>query len=193
MWCSLLYADLKYSVPALAAACRDAILAVRVQAAGSLAAVADSLRCISETSTAGEDGVDVELAIALFPVALRLADDHDKVRADGVRALGVLLTLLDKENAAREKDVESSVDAVLRCLGCANVKVQWSACLAAGMVCKISCCGAGVAEENRTALVIALEELAKSSENGRTRDLAGGVVLEVAPRAAHWPPREGNR
>lgn len=170
-------------MPALIAACNDAILAVRVHAAGTLAAVAEYI--LESTHTPLQDG-DLSSATPfidiLFPTALAAAGDHDKVRADGIHALATLLhiqlKLVDAGQPGRDDYVIPAIEALMACLGSQNAKVQWSACAGAGAVCTALAAGCSALEaaDLLEALISLLLELSESSENSRTRLLAADAV-----------------
>ncbi|PRW60946.1 Wee1 kinase [Chlorella sorokiniana] len=165
---------------ALTAGSRDAVLAVRLPAAASLATLCSML----SGSTAGDPAV-AAAAQRVFPDCLRLAlaaaaGDNDKLRPSGLQALGSLAALADvlppTAVASQEQQLEDAVAAVSSRLAARSVRVQWAACEAAGA---LLACGAAPVLQHCAALVQQLLGLLRECPNFRSRTQAAGALLRL--------------
>lgn len=122
------------ALEAVIAAVRDAVLSVRISACWALANVCDSYRgCCQRCSGLLTHQYPALQALAQSVVAA--VQDVDKVRANGIRAIGNLMSFLSPSNEVLASfDFFAWMDSALTCLqSCmttGNMKVQWNACYA---------------------------------------------------------------
>lgn len=177
-------------LPALQDAGKDAVLAVRVQAAAALATLCQALRASEERGRTGtgSTGLGVEALQAALCLATAAARDGDKVRASGVEALGSLFGLAacggdlaeldEQQRRAWEVAVVDAVVALAACLGPpASARVQWSACGAAGQLLHAVCNGllSGLPALARP-VVQPLCDLVQWAAHHKTRALAAAAL-----------------
>lgn len=221
------------AMPAVAAFCQDSVLAVRIQGAAALANLGSLLlRCTTRiepwayspksTSDASTEGtalhgiaeqlsqpssvVVLDVVRKVYPLAVRFSTkEHEKVRADGVLALGYLLSAVcvvligrGEDNTSMVPLIEQGFGALQECLkSCMAItaaglaKVQWNACSAAAMVIKTieifvgrrADADRGLGQKTLEPFVHhlrdALELMKDKSDNARTRLLAGNALLEL--------------
>ena len=176
--------------PSVVAGCSDGVVAVRIQSALALAAVADVLWAWllellwNSTTTTTDDDLSIVFSDGgiveerLLPAAMHAATDGDKVKPGGVNALGTLLGC--RILAGNQASISEGVDVLSACLVSENAKVQWSACLAAGKVIEAAAAAAAAVGNNTHGgakmeverAVVALQCLVETSSNSRTRLLA---------------------
>lgn len=87
--------------------------------------------------------VSEDLLLKLFQMAIACSKDNDRIKSNGVRALGNLLQLVDETLlTADDRFIETTADACnvllfnANCNG--NMKVRWNACYAFGSVLRNS-------------------------------------------------------
>jgi hypothetical protein len=186
------------ALPSLLAACQDAVVAVRVQAATSVVAAAEALYFLfNSIEKEKQHELKIELLStdalsALLPAAVAAAVDVDKIKPSGVQALGALLSCRVLVSTSREtselqqfpiSDVEK--DAFIACISSENAKVQWSAGAAAETLLKTlkessiqnnnEFMTSGVHE-----LVETLRQVAVESNNSRSRSFALAALEHTA-------------
>jgi Domain of unknown function (DUF4042) len=213
------------ALPSLLAACQDPVVAVRVQAAAALAVAAETLSSLFRNiETKGSEQPEFESLRTdalnkLLHIAVAAAVDGDKVKPSGVQALGTLLACrliittfkpppADERAPARQWleeslfSVETERDAFIACILSENVKVQWSACSAAGMLLETleTIKGNGstinystiqgtndgttdaepkIGVSGLRELVEALQKVAEESNNSRSRELAKAALAHL--------------
>lgn len=112
----------------------DPCKTVRMKAAWALANFCDALVLNRENEDEQflEDFSD-SLLLKLFEMATHASQDNDKIRSNGVRALGNLLRYVsDKslENAQIQSAVETAVKSLVQNTNVGIMKVRWNACYA---------------------------------------------------------------
>ncbi|KAL4223144.1 HEAT repeat-containing protein 6 [Mactra antiquata] len=112
----------------------DKNIAVRVKAAWSLANLGDALALNREENDVEflTDFSDV-LALNVVTVATRACQDSDKVKPNGVRALGNILRFISAKQLYKEafnQAVSAGVAALVKCVSSGAMKVRWNACYA---------------------------------------------------------------
>ena len=180
---------------ALAAGCRDSVLAVCIPAAASLAAFC---RMLSQAAAA-QPQVGGELLPACLQLATAAAGGSDKLRPSGLQALGCLLELrgrLPAEQQQRQQQQQgghaeepllaAATRAVLDCLASSNARVQWAACEAAG---ELLACPAPAVQRHAAAVMRQLLDVLRGCPNFRSRALAAAALrLAGAPAVASAGP-----
>lgn len=160
----------------LSAACQDSVLAVRIQAAASLAALCGMLASVV--------AADPAVGARLLPGCLRLADaaaaDSDKLRPSGLHALGSLFALAGRLPAGlveEQQQLFAVAAATLQdCLGAANARVQWAACNAAG---DLLACPAPPVQRHASGVLQSLVALLRQCPNFRSRALAAAALQRL--------------
>ncbi|XP_034231344.1 HEAT repeat-containing protein 6 isoform X2 [Thrips palmi] len=124
------------SIEAVTQSLKDENQIVRMKASWSLGNISDSL--VFNRSEGCEE-VPNSVLLELLQASVTASLDSDKVRANGVRALGNFLRLVSAD-AVRQHGVDvidKAVNALTRnaCVG-SNMKVRWNACYALGNMLK---------------------------------------------------------
>lgn len=124
------------SIEAVTQSLKDENQIVRMKASWSLGNISDSL--VFNRSEGCEE-VPNNVLLELLQASVTASLDSDKVRANGVRALGNFLRLVSAD-AVRQHGVDvidKAVNALTRnaCVG-SNMKVRWNACYALGNMLK---------------------------------------------------------
>jgi len=104
----------------------DKNLNVRIKAAWSLANYCDAL--IKSTTESTKIQVPDNLIFALFQASLKAALDNDKVRSNGVRALGNFARIAPPSILQSTNHLTKILNVLLNNLNLASVKVRWNAC-----------------------------------------------------------------
>lgn len=107
---------------------------IRTKASWALGNLSDALvlhpNSISEVSAA--------LLLKLFNIAITCSEDNDKIKTNGVRALGNFLQLIDSEFLSDQRFEETTARAcsvlITNASAATNMKVRWNACYALGSV-----------------------------------------------------------
>ncbi|XP_077996052.1 HEAT repeat-containing protein 6-like [Glandiceps talaboti] len=120
----------------------DNSVLVRMKAAWSLGNLSDALVMNKDSGDTDflQDFSDMLLQ-RLYTTAIKASEDSDKVKSNGVRAIGNLLrylkpTTLDKSGF--KPLVEQSVQALVKTVKGGTMKVRWNACYAVGNMFKNS-------------------------------------------------------
>ncbi|XP_076755299.1 HEAT repeat-containing protein 6 isoform X1 [Xylocopa sonorina] len=110
----------------------DQNLGVRIKGAWALANLCN---CLSKEKDY-EDVEPISLEVLLpkiYQVSIKASKDNDKVKCNGVRALGSILYLCPNKHIL--KDTLSGLEALINCATTGNdMKVRWNACRALGLV-----------------------------------------------------------
>nr|XP_006815814.1 PREDICTED: HEAT repeat-containing protein 6-like [Saccoglossus kowalevskii] len=118
----------------------DASVLVRMKAAWSLGNLSDALVMNKDSSDAIflQDFSDMLLQ-RLFTSAIKASEDNDKVKSNGVRAIGNLLRYIKPSTMSKSGFtvlVEQSVQALVKNVIGGTMKVRWNACYAVGNMFK---------------------------------------------------------
>ncbi|XP_034489705.1 HEAT repeat-containing protein 6 [Drosophila innubila] len=173
----------------------DNQLAVRIKAAWALGNISDALVAPSPTTTTTEQQPEEEreqeqgqeqerisqtLLSRLIEAAVVACSDHDKVRANAVRALGNLLRLLPPdEHGLMQRAMSRLLDCV-RAAG--SAKVKWNACYAIGNLVRNRSLFSSSASLAVT-LYATLSQLIVQHANFKVRINATAVLLQIEQRA----------
>ncbi|EDW65871.2 HEAT repeat-containing protein 6 [Drosophila virilis] len=165
----------------------DSQLAVRIKAAWALGNISDALvapiHAVSDPErqeTQEKERISQALLGRLIEAAVGACGDHDKVRANGVRALGNLLRLLPgDEHALMQRGMTKLLDCV-RAAG--SAKVKWNACYAIGNLVRNRAVFSTSASLAGT-LFAALSQLIVQHSNFKVRINATAVLLQIEQRA----------
>ncbi|XP_017006607.2 HEAT repeat-containing protein 6 [Drosophila takahashii] len=164
----------------------DAQLAVRIKAAWALGNISDALiaACLQTERVSGE------LLRRLIQAATKSCGEHDKVRANAVRALGNLLQILQLQNSRENgEQMQLAMAKLLDCVrSSGNAKVKWNACHAIGNLVRHRAFFAS--GQLAGILFPALSQLVVHNANFKVRTNAAGVLLQVEQRqdlGAHFP------
>ncbi|XP_070572306.1 HEAT repeat-containing protein 6-like isoform X2 [Ptychodera flava] len=120
----------------------DNSVLVRMKSAWSLGNLSDALVMNKDSGDVAflEDFSDMLLQ-RLFTTAIKASEDSDKVKSNGVRAIGNLLRFLKPSTLAKSGFmplVEQSVQALVKTVKGGTMKVRWNACYAVGNMFKNS-------------------------------------------------------
>ncbi|XP_034666305.1 HEAT repeat-containing protein 6 [Drosophila subobscura] len=166
----------------------DSQVAVRIKAAWALGNISDAL--LAGVSGNSERVYD-ELLDRLIQTATKCCSDHDKVRANAVRALGNLLQLQlqllagwQRPDVGQEKtQAQAAIIKLLDCMRTAGgAKVKWNACYAIGSLVKHREFFSGSAGLGDL-LFPSLCQLIVQHANFKVRINATAVLLQVEQRA----------
>ncbi|XP_017869826.1 PREDICTED: HEAT repeat-containing protein 6 [Drosophila arizonae] len=159
----------------------DAQLAVRIKAAWSLGNISDALVQPERPEEPREkERISQALLGRLIEAAILACGDHDKVRANGVRAMGNLLRLLSgEEHALMQRAMAKLLDCA-RAAG--SAKVKWNACYAIGNLVRNRAIFSTSAKLADT-LFAALSQLIVQHANFKVRINATAVLLQIEHRA----------
>ncbi|XP_022225337.2 HEAT repeat-containing protein 6 [Drosophila obscura] len=162
----------------------DSQVAVRIKAAWALGNISDAL--LTGVSGNSERVYDA-LLDRLIQTATKCCGDHDKVRANAVRALGNLLQLqlleVQRQDVAQEKTLaQAAIIKLLDCMRTAGgAKVKWNACYAIGSLVKHRAFFSGSAGLGDL-LFPSLCQLIVQHANFKVRINATAVLLQVEQR-----------
>nr|XP_054773307.1 HEAT repeat-containing protein 6-like [Lytechinus pictus] len=84
----------------------------------------------------------------LFEAAIQASGDHDKVKSNAVRGLGMLVRFMQPQTLAKssfQSLIEKAVMALLKNINGGAVKVRWNACYALGNMFRNTSLGLGTA------------------------------------------------
>ncbi|XP_030378495.1 HEAT repeat-containing protein 6 [Scaptodrosophila lebanonensis] len=169
----------------------DPQLLVRTKAAWALGNISDALvtPLLEFPSKLPKERISTPLLYRLIECATSACSDHDKVRANGVRALGNLLRLLSLPERGEPEEKPEVRDLMQRALNklidCAraagSAKVKWNACYAIGSLVR---CRALFAAGNATAATLypAICQLMVQHANFKVRINATSVLLHIRGR-----------
>ncbi|XP_017136587.1 HEAT repeat-containing protein 6 [Drosophila miranda] len=163
----------------------DTQMAVRIKAAWALGNISDAL--LAGVSGNSERVYD-ELLDRLIQTATKCCSDHDKVRANAVRALGNLLQLqllaVQRPDVAQAKtQAQTAIIKLLDCMRTAGgAKVKWNACYAIGSLVKHRAFFSGNAGLGDL-LFPSLCQLIVQHANFKVRINATAVLQQVEQRA----------
>ncbi|EDV99652.1 HEAT repeat-containing protein 6 [Drosophila grimshawi] len=174
----------------------DNQLAVRIKAAWALGNISDALVAPTSQPAAGQpeqsqeqrqevqelekERISLALLGRLIEAAVLACGDHDKVRANAVRALGNLLRLLPADEHAL---IQRAMAKLLDCVRSAgSAKVKWNACYAIGNLVRNRAIFATSASLAGT-LFAALSQLLVQHANFKVRINATSVLLQIEQRA----------
>ncbi|KAI8034520.1 HEAT repeat-containing protein 6 [Drosophila gunungcola] len=160
----------------------DAQLLVRIKAAWALGNISDALVAVAMPSQTQR--ISAELLGRLIQAATKSCGDHDKVRANAVRALGNLLQILQLQQIQQLQNAEQMQLAMAKLLDCVrcsgNAKVKWNACHAIGNLVRHRAFFAN--GQLAGILFPALNELTVRHANFKVRTNAAGVLRQVEQR-----------
>ncbi|XP_043198699.1 HEAT repeat-containing protein 6-like [Amphibalanus amphitrite] len=168
-----------------AATARHEQLPVRVNAIWTLANLTDTL----VQRPPDWQPLSITVLESMTTVALRAAEDSDKVKVNAVRALGNLVRHFSAEALADPRVsslIPRCVDALIRCMTTGNslvhMKVRWNACHAASNVFKNAALPYATAQW-RPPLLEALCKLASNYKNFKVRINAALALSAPSKRA----------
>ncbi|KAH8411798.1 hypothetical protein KR215_011263, partial [Drosophila sulfurigaster] len=155
----------------------DPQLAVRIKAAWALGNISDAL---DHAQLEQEEHISQSLLMRLIEAAVAACSDHDKVRANAVRALGNLLRLLP---SAEHELMLRAMSKLLDCVRAAgSAKVKWNACYALGNLVRNRSLFASSGSLAGT-LFTTLGQLIVQHANFKVRINATAVLLQIEHRA----------
>lgn len=164
----------------------DNQLAVRIKAAWALGNISDALVAPSQNTKEQEqqqqeqERISQTLLNRLIEAVVLACSDHDKVRANAVRALGNLLRLLPPdEHGLMQRAMAKLLDCV-RAAG--SAKVKWNACYAIGNLVRNRSLFSSSASLAGT-LYATLSQLIVQHANFKVRINATAVLLQIEQRA----------
>ncbi|XP_017054528.1 HEAT repeat-containing protein 6 [Drosophila ficusphila] len=156
----------------------DHQLVVRIKAAWALGNISDALVAGISSQT---ERISADLLGRLIQAATKSCSDHDKVRANAVRALGNLLQILQLQPAGSEEVMQLAMSELLDCVrSSGNAKVKWNACHAIGNLVRHR--GFFASGNLPGILFPALSQLMVQHINFKVRTNAAGVLLRVERR-----------
>ncbi|KAM8720732.1 hypothetical protein ACLKA7_006727 [Drosophila subpalustris] len=160
----------------------DNQLGVRIKAAWALGNISDALVAPSQASEQEEqlERISQALLCRLIEAAVLACSDHDKVRANAVRALGNLLRLLPPDQQALMQRAMSKLLDCVRAAG--SAKVKWNACYAIGSLVRNRSLFSSSASLAGT-LYATLSQLIVQHANFKVRINATAVLLQIEHRA----------
>ncbi|KAG0249862.1 HEAT repeat-containing protein 6 [Mortierella polycephala] len=114
--------------------CRDPNLAVRVRASWAVGNLCDSL-VLMKTENQGhvlEETLTLTLWTKIMRSALMICQDHEKLKSNGIRAIGGLLRVTFEGILERERHslVKEAVYALIKHMEQGSLKGRWNACYA---------------------------------------------------------------
>ncbi|KAH8387161.1 hypothetical protein KR093_005071 [Drosophila rubida] len=156
----------------------DQQLAVRIKAAWALGNISDAL--VAPITEQEVEHISQSLLMRLIEAAVVACSDHDKVRANAVRALGNLLRLLP---SAEHELMLRAMGKLLDCVRAAGgAKVKWNACYALGNLVRNRSLFAS-SGSLAGALFTTLGQLIVQHANFKVRLNATAVLLQIEHRA----------
>lgn len=188
-------------IAAMAAAARDAAVSVRITASWAAANLCDNCRLFS---AAAPDRQLLGLA-PLAEASVSAAQDVDKVRANGIRAVGNLLAFVADArqfdalpaafagrppasaaaSQAFESWLPSALQSVQSCLTTGSMKVQWNACCAvSGLFKNATLLQHSQVQARLTTYLTMLVLLVRDSGNYKIRTHAASALGCLSDRSA---------
>ncbi|KAJ3025456.1 UNVERIFIED_CONTAM: hypothetical protein HDU68_007116 [Siphonaria sp. JEL0065] len=109
----------------------DKALLVRVRSSWAIANLADTLLSLQQQSDIATATTSPNLLESLIKCAIHSANDNEKCRSNGVRAIGNLLRLSSISKSCFSPALTSEIDAITKNITTGAFKVRWNACYAA--------------------------------------------------------------
>lgn len=176
------------------AAMEDRNLEVRLKTAWTLGNVTEAI--ILNKESAAEEYVDElpdTLLCKLMEVALKASQDNDRVRSNGVRALGNLLRYFHSRHLEKpqfQEIVGTAVDSLVKCASSGgNMKVRWNACYALGNMLHNTSLDVTSAPW-RGKVFNTLGHLTKDCKNFKVRINAAAALSVPTDRKGYGTPQE---
>mmetsp|Transcript_3080 Transcript_3080/g.8745 ORF Transcript_3080/g.8745 Transcript_3080/m.8745 type:complete len:961 (+) Transcript_3080:248-3130(+) len=163
----------------LTSALSDSSVSVRVPAAWAFANLCGTLAASMEQGSQVEPAQLVQLA----GTAMTVVRDSDKVRANGTRALGNLVTLFTGQEG-HEEWLPQAIQGLVSSLTTGNMKVQWNACVAATNLMKnTSAVALDTVQVRLPGLLLLLIMLVRDSPNHKIRTHSAGALMALSQRS----------
>ncbi|XP_036369378.1 HEAT repeat-containing protein 6 isoform X2 [Octopus sinensis] len=162
--------DAAHTILTLAA---DQSTTVRMKATWALANFCDALAINRENQETQfiEDFSD-SLLVKLFEVATKASQNNDKIRSNGVRALGNLLCFIS-EKSLRNPNIQSHIETAVKCLvenaSAGIMKVRWNACYALSNLLKNSLLPHGEKTDWSVSVYCSLSNTVQNCSNFKVR------------------------
>ncbi|KAF5270704.1 hypothetical protein FQA39_LY01442 [Lamprigera yunnana] len=119
---------------------QDSSIIVLIKASWSLGNLSDALVLNNADST--KEQIPENLLLRLLKIAVKISNDHEKIKVNAVRALGNLLQLVTAEmfdQIAFKEATEAGLESLVRnSTTGTNMKVRWNSCYGIGSVLKNS-------------------------------------------------------
>ncbi|GMH38726.1 hypothetical protein BSKO_06610 [Bryopsis sp. KO-2023] len=152
-------------------------ISVRISASWSLANLCDALSKRTECSESQHRHASI-----LGPAAVVACKDHEKVRANGVRALGHALCLLNVADANSSSWLDEAVSCLDTSLTSGGMKVRWNACYAVGNLMSHEPAVAALTATQKSGLLQLLTKLVADSPNYKVQTQAAAALMAVNAR-----------
>ncbi|XP_041455848.1 HEAT repeat-containing protein 6-like [Lytechinus variegatus] len=134
---------------AILSSLQDSSVNVRMRATWSLGNLSDALLINLESGDEAFVSQFSDLLLQrLFEAAIQASGDHDKVKSNAVRGLGMLVRFMQPQTLAKssfQSLIEKAVMALLKNINGGAVKVRWNACYALGNMFRNTSLGLGTA------------------------------------------------
>ncbi|XP_072164191.1 HEAT repeat-containing protein 6-like [Diadema setosum] len=167
---------------------QDSSVNVRMRATWSLGNLSDAMLINLES---GDDGFVSQfsdlLLQRLFEAAIHAAGDHDKVKSNAVRALGMLVRFIQPHTLAKSSFqalIEKAVHALLKNINGGAVKVRWNACYALGNLFRNPHLGLGTAQWG-SEVYRSLTKVISECKNFKVR-INGALALSIPLKRADY-------
>ncbi|CAH1801099.1 unnamed protein product [Owenia fusiformis] len=163
-------------------------LSVRIKTAWVLGNISDALVVNKEENDEAflEDFSDV-LLLRLFNVASKAAQDNDKVKSNGVRAIGNLVRYIQPRSWGKKNVVEAidqAIIALTKAVTSGSMKARWNACYAVGNMFKNPLLPVGTA--NWTSQIYSsLCSVVKDCKNYKVRINAALALSNIQQRSMY--------